>query len=697
MAKNKKIKHRSLKYPYADLVALWTFRILLNLKCWKNMGGLYGSYTSDGDLLRTIGLGHVEDTNISKEEFHHAIKGQYRLYSGKRHKTCAAFEKKFNRFTKLIALSKTEVQILKFILALHNQSGLNSAADLLGELNGSSIQSALSIILNMPEHKIKIALSGNGKLIRSGILKFRTGEMSYLRSKLCLMDGISNMLFNPGSGEMLHHFFQKGKDAHLKPADYNYIADDYSLIKKYLQEGKKQSLKGINILVYGCPGTGKTELTRTMSRDLGLDLFEISTVNTDGDTLNGSRRIDAFQLSQQILAQHDKALILFDEIEDVFPSVSFFFGTSAEEKRKAWINKLLEENPVPAFWVCNDIDELDNAYIRRFDIVLKLDPPPKNVREKMLNKYLAETSVSQGWIKRAAENQHLAPALISRAARVASMTKEKENTEKTLEKVLGNTLCAMGYSGKLMERESKNLLSYRLDALNPDRDINKLLAGMKKHNQARICLYGPPGTGKTAFGRYVAKSMGQKLSIKRASDILASLVGETEKNIARMFAEARSDNAILLLDEADSFLRDRSNARQSWEVSQVNELLTRMEEFDGIFICSTNLVDALDAASLRRFDLKIKFDYLLPDQAWILFRQTLLEYDVHVKEKDESHWKKKLSGLRHLTPGDFATVIRQYRLNDAELSAEALLHELAAEVAFKQQPVSRGIGFTATI
>ena len=74
-----------------------------------------------------------------------------------------------------------------------------------------------------------------------------------------------------------------------------------------------------------------------------------------------------------------------------------------------------------------------------------------------------------------------------------------------------------------------------------------------------------------------------------------------------MFREAATEKAVLLLDEADSFLADRKSARSSWEVTQVNEILQQMENFSGVFICATNLVTSLDAAALRRFTFKIKF------------------------------------------------------------------------------------------
>lgn len=90
---------------------------------------------------------------------------------------------------------------------------------------------------------------------------------------------------------------------------------------------------------------------------------------------------------------------------------------------------------------------------------------------------------------------------------------------------------------------------------------------------------------------------------KRVSDIESCWVGVTEQNIADAFEEARKDGAVLLFDEADSFLLDRRSATRSWEMTKVNEFLQQMEVFPGVVACTTNLMDTLDQASLRRFDL----------------------------------------------------------------------------------------------
>ena len=78
---------------------------------------------------------------------------------------------------------------------------------------------------------------------------------------------------------------------------------------------------------------------------------------------------------------------------------------------------------------------------------------------------------------------------------------------------------------------------------------------------------------------------------------------------------AKRENAVLLFDEIDSFLQDRRTANHSWEVTQVNEFLTQMESYEGYLVATTNLLDLMDNACLRRFDLKAKLEYMTDDQA----------------------------------------------------------------------------------
>jgi len=161
-----------------------------------------------------------------------------------------------------------------------------------------------------------------------------------------------------------------------------------------------------------------------------------------------------------------------------------------------------------------------------------------------------------------------------------------------------------------------------------------------------------------------------------------------------MFAEAQKQGAILLLDEADSLLSDRSHAGHQWEITQINEMLTQMETYSGIFICTTNLMDKLDAASLRRFDFKVKFDYLSPAQRWALFQQEsqrlggILPDDIAAL----AILKQQVHRLTKLTPGDFAVVSRQVAVLGKTPTPERIIAVLAQECKAKGETFSQ-IGF----
>jgi SpoVK/Ycf46/Vps4 family AAA+-type ATPase len=168
--------------------------------------------------------------------------------------------------------------------------------------------------------------------------------------------------------------------------------------------------------------------------------------------------------------------------------------------------------------------------------------------------------------------------------------------------------------------------------------------------------------------RHLAERMGGlQMLQKRASDLLNPFLGGTERNIANAFAEARDANVFLVLVEADSLLLDRADAVRSWEIGQVNEILTWMEQHRLPFACTTNLPDRLDRASLRRFLVKVRFGWLTQAQARLAF-QRFFGQPAPIA----------LDTLRTLTPAGFALVRRRAAVVQTA-KPEELIRLLAAE------------------
>jgi len=267
---------------------------------------------------------------------------------------------------------------------------------------------------------------------------------------------------------------------------------------------------------------------------------------------------------------------------------------------------------------------------------------------------------------------------------------DKSRRESAVSLLVSNTLKAQGHPDPFRHAiDPIDPATYDISNLNSSGDLERIARALASEKSARICLYGPPGTGKTSFGHWLANELALPLHCKKASDLLAPYLGETEKNMARAFEAARQEQAILLIDEVDSFLRDRTLANRSWEISQVNEFLTQMESFPGIFIASTNLKDNLDAASLRRFDLKLLFDFLLPGQSLRLLHSHSQALKLTPPTQEDLY---TLQHLQNATPGDFANVARQCRFQNPK-TASRFLQLLIQECEIKTTDSSRKIGF----
>ncbi len=204
----------------------------------------------------------------------------------------------------------------------------------------------------------------------------------------------------------------------------------------------------------------------------------------------------------------------------------------------------------------------------------------------------------------------------------------------------------------------------------------------------RILFYGLSGAGKTNLAHFIAESLGKGIITKNASDILGMFVGESEKNIAKAFEEAKKQKKILLFDEVDSFFRERSYASQSWEITQVNEFLTQMEKFEGIVICTTNLRNIMDKAMQRRFHIMVEFKALKNEGV-----QSLLgKYFPHFDFKEEDI--RRISRFQSATPGDFGNLSSRLRFMNQEKVTETYITDELCKMQEEKEFGKRSIGFS---
>ena len=582
--------------------------------------------------------------------------------------------------------------------------------------NAHEAYAALGEVAGVDAAEVAEALRAGSRLERIGLVENLLSEHNI--TDLADLMKVSERLPPVLMREYRHHqelmavFTRPAARSTLGLADFDFVHEDAALLCDLLRGAVARREAGVNVLIYGPPGTGKTELAKVVAHSAGLELFEVEHTDREGHSLSGRDRYRSLQIAQAFLKGTARPALLFDEVEDVFPALPGAYGigdgTAQGVGGKAWVNQVLEHNPVPTLWVTNRIEQIDPAFRRRFAYHLALHSPPPGAREQLVRTALAGAPVSEALVARLSERPGLTPAQVTTARRFATLAGDPVDGTPTadavarydalIERQLAHADQALGR--RLGPAARPPVLPYGLEWLHTEsrHDLPRMLAALRARGHGTLCFFGPPGTGKTALAEHLAQTLQRPLMVRQASDLMSKFVGETEQQMAAMFAEAEAEQAVLLLDEADSFLLDRRGAQRTHEVSEVNEMLQGMERFRGVFVCTTNLLDRLDAAALRRFTFKVQFKPLRAEQRLALFAQEALGLP---PTKDwtaalEADWANRLRALDQLTMGDFATIRRQCDILQERLAPEAWLEQLEAEHRLKPEVrEQRPLGFLA--
>lgn len=558
----------------------------------------------------------------------------------------------------------------------------------------------LCAFTGLPRFKIAEALGNASPIVRSGLLN---QDRDLATELVCYLEGY-------GDSSLLGRYFSEYKGDSIP-------IENHSIDKSHLQAittliANKPESRGINILLYGEPGTGKTEFCRSLGRHLGRSVYEINNIDEEETRTENSvpfrrRALLACEKNSDPL----KSIIVVDEADAMLNTESFFMSASPESD-KGQINKLLDDSKGIILWVTNSYHFIRESTMRRFDYSVLFEALDPDQRQSIWNSSLQKNGIP-GFLtdkeqEKFAFDYEISAGGVDIAVRnAAEMMKSGANREDVLavsHVILKAHVKSLDYGRERPDERKMNAQGYTLDGLAIKADMKETITLVEKFDEywkknaggmtiknMNMLLYGPPGTGKTEFARFVARHTKRRLIIKRASDILNCYIGETEKNIKKIFAQAEKNKAILLIDEADGLFRKRDNANQSWEITQVNEMLSNMEEFKGMLICATNFKEAFDSAAIRRFNIKLEFDYLGPEGNMEFYRRYLAPL---IADNPDDQDIMEIQSISALTPGDFKIVFQQNAFFEkSELSHQRLIQALKREVLEKNEKSSRRMGF----
>lgn len=491
--------------------------------------------------------------------------------------------------------------------------------------------------------------------------------------------------------------------------------------------------KPTNMLLYSGSRIDKYNLALNIIKENNLFAYELF------EKIPEESLKTACYLAQEFIESQDpKSILIVSKTEKVLSKSRIslrqmlFFDIEVEEDidQKPLEIKLMSNQTIKTIWLAINPQNIHEDSVSRFTYSVEVKPASRGERKEAIAEILKEFDLTDDFKHKLAQHTQLSRQQLLNAMTLSEKmiapkmsVDEMKRAMKLLEKdpidlnneeiellsringknkkIISNEekekiiMRAISQSEKALNRKDKenlkkSITKYSLDYLNVSSGftVEQIISSLKKKPNSTLCLYGLPGTGKTQFAEYIAISVDKPIIIKNAGEILGKYVGETEKNILKMFLDAEESDSILLLDEGDSFLRDRSFAKNTWEISMVNQLLQSMERFNGTFICATNLFENLDIAALRRFTFKVEFMAMEPDQKWKMFETEVGEQLNKLSKEEIKKLREELDFLPNITPGDFTVVKRQEQILDQILSPESWIKQLKLESDIKKRALS---------
>jgi len=277
-------------------------------------------------------------------------------------------EENLAQLASLLSLNEAEMSVLRLSLHLKIESDFSYIFNFFSPKSLPQAVEFLVEFLNVSRDELRPVLKKSSKLFQYGLLqrRYHPSDVDDYVEWGDTLDADEFTLLPFDKEKLLNNSVILSNQPKLNLKQFEYISDTYLMMRNYLQQAVEKQQKGVNFLIYGKPGTGKTELAGLLAKTLNLTAYNIAYMDEDGDVIRAEKRLNHCRMAQTLLGRNSKSLLIFDEIEDVF--ASSFFERSIAQRNKAWLNQLLENNNVPMIWISNSVSGIDEAFLRRLTL-----------------------------------------------------------------------------------------------------------------------------------------------------------------------------------------------------------------------------------------------------------------------------------------------------------------------------------------
>ncbi|MDR1607535.1 MAG: AAA family ATPase [Deltaproteobacteria bacterium] len=596
-------------------------------------------------------------------------------------------ELRFQHLKDTLKLNQVELNLVKALFVMEMYRPLDQYLDEELEIFAVANRSLLAGLLDTNKAEAMAAFSG--RLLKLGIIEEESPGPS-----LDLNESFFRLL-DFGESPLAVGALVKAEAPILTAKDFGLDPPTLEMLKKLLTT---PTTSPIHILFYGPKGVGKTQLARFLAQETKTKAFELAKV------VKLSEYRDNLFLAHNFLSSSPNSVLIVDEADKFLSDLNF--GVTNRKKADflspeiGWLDDFFRRNGPPCLWIVNDESVIPSSIKDLFIYSLKFAPLGAKARleiwrreQKALGEELLPEPSLRGLAKEFAVSQFvIAHSLLATRDLKPSSS---QNAELWLKKQLRSNLELKGQRTKPL----KIAPTYRVEALTIDPPVDVLLSNLKAWRDRsllaatedrqgqKLLFYGPPGVGKTELSNYLAYELDLDLTHVRSSDIISKYVGESEANLANVFRQYENSLGVIIIDEVESFLYSRDMAVRSWELSLVNEFLTCLDLFTGLFIGTTNRPDSLDKAARRRLGRKVEFGPLGESGQTELFKvflKPLSGRDLNAKES------LALKRLTELAPADYSVVADNMKDEKrAKVNNLALIAALAQESQIRLGQLSK--------